>query len=171
MIVTIDPNYYKRATFKASPFIIKGTVGAVSDLIPASHYDLGGEGVAYHDNGGRDGGDMRRPDQVDIAPDNIAVGWVGSNEWLTYTVDVEEDGVYEMNAIFGSPSDIRSFSVFSWINNITGGTITVKKTSGNGYSDQQPNRSDVTLKKGIQVLKVYFDNAEYDFRGLIFTRK
>jgi len=74
-----------------------------------------------------------------------------------------------MNAIFGSPSDIRSFSVFSWIDNITGGTITVKKTGG--YGDQLPNRSDVTLKKGVQVLKVYFDNAEYDFRGLIFTKK
>jgi hypothetical protein len=169
MIVTIDPNYYKRAPFNTTPFVIKGTVGVASDFIPASNYDFGGEGVAYHDNGGRDGGDMRRPDQVDIAGDNIAVGWVGSNEWLSYTVNVEEDGVYEMNAIFGSPSDIRSFSVFSWIDNITGGTITVKKTGG--YGDQLPNRSDVTLKKGVQVLKVYFDNAEYDFRGLIFTKK
>lgn len=169
MIVTIDPNYYKRAPFNGTPFIIKGTVGVASDFIPASNYDLGGEGVAYHDNGGRDGGQFRRPDQVDIADNNIVVGWIGSNEWLSYTVDVEEDGVYELNAEFGSPDADRSFSVFSWINNITGGTIVVNRTGSHG--DQKPNRSNVTLKKGLQVLRVYFDNANYDLKGMTFTRK
>jgi len=170
MIVTIDPNYYKRAPFNGTPFVIKGTIDAASDFIPASNYDFGGEGVAYHDNGGRDGGQFRRPDEVDIADNNITIGWTGSNEWLSYTVDVEEDGIYEMNAIFGAPDPNFTFSVFSWINNITGGTLVVKQTPG-GYGEQLPNLSRVTLKKGRQVIRVYFDNARYDFRGLIFTRK
>jgi hypothetical protein len=169
MIVTIDPNFYKRAPFNGTPFIIKGAIGVESAFIPASNYDFGGEGVAYHDNGGRDGGQFRRPDQVDIADNNIVVGWIGSNEWLSYTVDVEEDGVYELNAEFGTPDADRSFSVFSWINNITGGTIVVTKTGSHG--DQKPNRSNVTLKKGVQVLRVYFDNANYDLKGMTFTRK
>ncbi|WP_285056114.1 hypothetical protein [Pedobacter ginsengisoli] len=170
MLVTIDPNYYKRTPFNGTPFVIKGTVGVASDFIPASNYDFGGEGVAYHDNGGRDGGQFRRPDQVDIADNNITIGWTGSNEWLSYTVNVEEDGVYEMNAIFGAPDPNFTYSVFSWINNITGGTLVAAKTPG-GYGDQQPNLSTVTLKKGQQVIKMYFDNARYDFRGFIFTRK
>lgn len=170
MIVVIDPGYYKRAPFNATPFIIKGTIDVASDFIPGSNYDLGGEGVAYHDNGGRDGGQFRRPDQVDIADNNITIGWTGTGEWLSYTVDVEADGEYEMNAIIGAPNTGRSYSVFSGIDIITGGTLPVIKTPG-GYGDQQPNYSRVILKKGVQVLKVYFDNAEYDYKGLIFTRK
>jgi hypothetical protein len=170
MIITFDPAYYKRAPFKGTPFIIKGTPGVASDFIPASNYDLGGEGIAYHDNGGRDGGQFRRPDQVDVGDNDITIGWTGDGEWLTYTVDVEEAGLYEMNAIFGAPDPGFTYSVFSGLDIITGGTLIAAKTGG-GYGDQQPNRTDVTLKKGVQVLKVYFDRARYDFRGLIFTKK
>jgi hypothetical protein len=170
MIVTFDPAFYNRAPFNGTPFLIKGTIGVESDFIPGSNYDLGGEGVAYHDNGGRDGGQFRRPDQVDIADNNITIGWTGAGEWLSYTVNVEAAGEYELNAIIGGQDEGRSFSVFSGIDNITGGTITVIKTPG-GYGDQQPNRSRVTLKQGIQVIKFYMDNPNYDYKGMIFTRK
>jgi hypothetical protein len=170
VILVIDPAYFKRASFNVTPFLIKNTVAVESQFIPASNYDLGGEGVGYHDDTNRDGGQFRRPDPVDVGDNNITVGWTSSGEWLTYTVDVEEDGVYDLNAIIGGQDDGRSYSVYSGAQNISGGgTLPVIKTPG-GYGDQQPNYSSVSLKKGPQVIKFQMDNANYDFKGLIFTK-
>jgi len=167
-IILIDPDHFRKP-FNGTPFLIKGTIGVASDFIPASNYDFGGARVAYFDNGGRDGGQFRRPDEVDISGDNIVVGWTGDDEWLSYTVNVEEEGNYELNAIIGAPGDDGRYSVFFGYDNVTG-ILASKKTPGS-YGDQQPNLSMVHLKKGRQVMRFYMNRGAYDVRGYIFTRK
>ena len=167
IVVVIDPDYFR--PFNGVPFVISGIINQASAFIPASHYDLGGQGVAFNDNGSRDGGQFRRPDNVDIGDNNITVGWTSSNEWLTYTVIVEEDGVYELNAIIGAPGTNGRYSVFFGDVNVTG-ILASKKTPGS-YGDQQPNLSTVQLKKGKYVMKFYMNVGAYDVRGYIFTRK
>jgi len=168
VIIVMDVAYYKRASFNAAPFAINGGVGTVSDFIPASNYDLGGEGVAYHDNGGRDGGQFRRPDQVDISDNNITVGWTGDGEWLSYTVDVKEAGKYSLNSIIGAPGTDGRYSVFFGIDNVTN-VLSSRKTAGS-YGDQRPNYSLVNLKAGVQVMRFFMDRGAYDVRGYQFTK-
>ena len=167
IVVVIDPDYFR--PFNGVPFVISGIINQASAFIPASHYDLGGQGVAFNDDGGRNGGQFRRPDNVDIGDNNITVGWTSSNEWLTYSVIVEEDGVYELNAIIGAPGTNGRYSVFFGDVNVTG-ILASKKTAGS-YGDQQPNLSTVQLKKGKYVMKFYMNVGAYDVRGYIFTRK
>lgn len=157
--------------YNNTPFIISGVIGQASAPIYAAYYDLGGEGVAYHDNGGRDGGDFRRPDEVDIggnAPEWV-VGWTGDGEWLTYSVNVEEAGEYELNARIGSPNNKGRFSV-SFNDVMVADTLAVKQTPGD-YGDQQPNYYTLKLQKGLQIMKIYMNVATYDIKGFIFTRK
>lgn len=168
IIVVVDPSFYLRSPFNGTPFLIKKEIGVESDFIPASNYDFGGKGIAWFDNGGRDGGQFRRPDEVDIADNNITVGWTASGEWLSYTVNVEESGTYQMNAIIGSPDANRAYTVYSGVRDLAG-TLVPNKTPG-GYGDQQPNYKNVHLDAGIQVIRFYMDNANYDYRGLIFKR-
>lgn len=167
-IVVIDPDYFRKP-YNGTPFKIKGTIGVASDKIFASHYDLGGPRVAYFDNGGRDGSQFRRPDEVDIADNNMTVGWTADGEWLSYTVEVEETGEYELNAIIGAPNNDGRYSVFFGYENITG-VLASKQTPG-GYGDQQPNLSTVQLKKGKHVMRFFMDRGIYDVQGYIFTRK
>ncbi|MBN1782821.1 aryl-sulfate sulfotransferase [bacterium] len=67
----------------------------IPGLIECEEYDFGGEGIAFHDDGGKDGnGDFRPADNVDVqdAEDgngSLNVGWTNDGEWLEYTVDVE----------------------------------------------------------------------------------
>jgi len=168
LVVLFDPTHLGRKPFNATPFIIKGGVGAESDFIPASNYDLGGEGVAYHDNNTRDGGQFRRPDPVDIGDNNITVGWTESGEWLTYTVDVQGDGLYSLNAIIGSPNTDSQYSVYFGTTNVTG-VQTARQTAG-GYGDQKANYTLVTLKKGLQVMRFHMDRVPYDVMGVKITK-
>ncbi|MFP5079785.1 hypothetical protein [Pedobacter sp. JCM 36344] len=182
IVVIIDGNNLSRPyignettlvrPYTGTPFVISGTIDQASELIPAAIYDLGGEGVAFHDNGGKDGATGFRPnDQVDIANNipRVAVGWTGDGEWLTYTVNVEADGTYELNSIIGSAGDEGRYTIFFDGVAITP-LLSAKKTPG-AYGDQQPNYTTVSLKKGRHIFKFFMNRATYDVKGWIFTRK
>ncbi|MGY3054185.1 hypothetical protein ACVWYG_002391 [Pedobacter sp. UYEF25] len=157
--------------YNGTPFTISGVIGQTSPTIFAAYYDMGGEGVAYHDNGGRDGGDFRRPDEVDIggnAPEYV-VGWTGDGEWLTYSVVVQETGDYEFNAIIGAPGTNGRYSLFMDDVNISG--ILASNQTPGAYGDLRPNLSMVHLTKGSHILKFFMNVGAYDFKGMAFTRK
>nr|WP_294869812.1 DUF1735 domain-containing protein [uncultured Pedobacter sp.] len=170
IVVVIDPDHFR--PYNGTPFLIKGAIGAVSDMIPAAQYDFGGEGVAFHDTGGKDGvGDYRPNDNVDVGdytPRSV-VGWTSDGEWLTYTVNVEETGEYELNSLIGAPGDNGRYTVYFDGVDITG-TLAAGKTPGQ-YGDQQPNRTTVQLTKGRHIMKFFMNVGAYDVRGWIFTRK
>ena len=72
--------------------------------IQAEDYDLGGEGISYHDTtlGTNYGGSTHRTDNdVDVGSCSdgtgcLNVGWVDNGEWLEYTVNVTA-GTYDIN--------------------------------------------------------------------------
>jgi hypothetical protein len=167
----IDPNFFR--PYYGTPFVIKGAIGAVSDPIYLAYYDFGGQGVAYNDNNTKDGdGSWRLPDFVDVHPDyspRSVVGWCANGEWLTYSVDIQEDGVYEMNILIGASSTSGRISAYMDNEKITPTQIIPINTGSNG--NQLPNRSNVTLKKGRKIFKLVWDIANFDNRGVIFTRK
>ena len=83
----------------------------IPGLINAADYDIGNRGIAYEDTdywatsgtpGGGNSGRSYRNDGVDIEvstdPEGFEynVGFTERLEWLEYTVDVLEDGVYEI---------------------------------------------------------------------------
>jgi len=78
-----------------------GTPLQIPGMIEAEYYDLGGEGIAYHDSSsGNDGGALRNED-VDIEPTSddgggYDVGWINDGEWLRYTVNVAAAGNYDI---------------------------------------------------------------------------
>jgi hypothetical protein len=182
IIVVIDGNNLSRPyvgseavlarPYTGTPFVISGTIDKASEMIPAAIYDLGGEGIAFHDDGGKDGVSAFRPDdKVDVGdylPRSV-VGWTNDNEWLTYTVNVEADGTYELNSIIGSNGNDGKYTIYFDGVAITP-TLSAKGTPG-AYGDQQPNYTTVSLKKGRHIFKFFMNRATYDVKGWIFTRK
>ena len=71
------------------------------DIIEAEDYDVGGEGVSYHDDNSKTGlTDIRPEDNVDIgskgeASNGYMVKDTEDGEWLEYTIDATE-GVYDI---------------------------------------------------------------------------
>ena len=70
------------------------TANKIPGIIQAENYDLGGEGVAYHDaTATDDGSGFRTNDGVDLEATTDAgagynLGWTAAGEWINYTVTV-----------------------------------------------------------------------------------
>jgi hypothetical protein len=113
------PADYKGKSWKDKPQEIPGKVWM-------AYYDVGGEGVAYHDvdkanhgsgelnRGPDEKNNFRKDEGVDISYTKAAfdkwkdggktldeneyyVGWTSPEEWTNYTVDVKEAGTYVVN--------------------------------------------------------------------------
>ncbi len=73
---------------------------AAPGIIEAEDFDVGGEGIAYHDvdpgnNGYAFGIPCRTNENVDVGlvgQGGCSVGWTAQGEWLEYTVDFAGDG-------------------------------------------------------------------------------
>jgi len=85
--------------------------------VQAENYDLGGEGVAYHDTTARNEGGLYRHDDVDIervdsGDSTPNIGWIRSGEWLTYTVNVSRAGTYDATFRVATKYSGRSLDVY-----------------------------------------------------------
>lgn len=85
-----------------------GSPITVPGIVQAEFYDIGGEGVAYHDYDEINWGiPFRGDDGVDIEASNDVgggynIGWIEDGEWLEYTIDVPTDGMYKVTPVIAS---------------------------------------------------------------------
>ncbi len=88
-----------------------GTLHPVPGKVEAEDFDLGGEGVAYHDNSvANQGNQYRTTEGVDIENCNEGtynLGYVNNGEWLEYSLDVTQTGIYTITLRVASPNANR----------------------------------------------------------------
>ncbi len=79
-------------------------LNAVPGTIQAEDYDIGGEGLAYHDSDDNNQVGEYRDDAVDIGTGGTGyvVAYMATDEWLEYTIKVEKDGSYDMIVAYSS---------------------------------------------------------------------
>ncbi len=88
-------NWIEFTQIPSSPY--SGTPISLPGKLQAEEYDLGGEGIAYHDTTAGNTGNDFRTDDVDITDQygGHVVAWVTEEEWLKYTVDAAA-GTYDI---------------------------------------------------------------------------
>src|SRR5947207_14464365 len=72
---------------------------ALPGLVEAENFDVGGEGVGYHDGDAtNNGGAYRTTEGVDIslADGSLVVSNFDTGEWLRFTVNVAQERSYEI---------------------------------------------------------------------------
>ncbi len=124
---------YKGRPFQDTKY--DGKAQKIPGRVMCAYYDLGGEGVAYHDTTKENHGsgmlnpangdylnEFRMNESVDTSftkPDFDAteknlvnpelkmfyVGWTDEGEWLNYTVDVDKSGNYSVDFLFSAAVD------------------------------------------------------------------
>ena len=152
---------------------------AIPGTIQAEDYDLGGEGVAYHDTTTGNSGSAYRSDGVDIETigATTAVGWIRNGEWLGYTVNVTQAGSYLVTARVASPNTERLFTL--WVDGNQMVTLEVPDTGS--FETFAPaivpvNHEDgwyypvpVTLKAGTHTLKLVFSGDGQNLDWVAFA--
>lgn len=124
--------------------------------IEAEDYDVGGEGVAYHDTDpGNNGGQYRPAEDVDIetcsdAGGGFNVGWLAQSEWTEYTVDVPVAGDHTFDIRVASASTGGTLHLeFNGIDET--GNIAVPVTGG--WQTWTTVSATANLAAGIQTMR------------------
>ena len=107
-----------------------GTAWSTNNLIQAENFDIGGEGVAYHDTTTDNIGESYRNTGVDI--ENGDVIYVEAGEWQKYTISVPTAGTYTLMAHVASSGTGGTFhaSITDGANTRTTSSVTLPDTGG-----------------------------------------
>ncbi|MBN2806591.1 MAG: carbohydrate-binding protein [Prolixibacteraceae bacterium] len=163
--------------------IANGEEGAQLDKIFISNYDNkpSGKGTAavricnniIHQVPGKIEAELFA-DQYGIQTENTGdtgggqnVGWIDSNDWLEYTIDVETDTVYSATFRCASPGSGGAISMF--LDDVKVGYITVTGT-GN-WQTYQSFSTDIPLKAGEHTLKLLVTTGGFNFNWFMLEKK
>ena len=149
------------------PYVVGGHT--IPGVIEAEFFDTGGEGVAYSDatpaNSGRA---LRTTEGVDIwnpfLTVNNTIGKIEEGEWLEYTVNVEDNALYSVEARVASGVEPGAMTLS--IDGIDIGSIDVMST-GDWWTFSSAS-TDVSLTAGEHILRLTFtDGGNFNFDKLI----
>jgi hypothetical protein len=140
-------------------------------VIEAENYDFGGEGVAYHDSDTDNvGAEYRIFDAVDIEARDAGgyhVGYVEPGEWIEYTVDVADSGLY--NVAF----ELASLDGGGRIHILVGlvGTDRLIVPTTNSWQTTTTLNTEIELAAGIQVMRLNIITIpEYNIDRITFSK-
>ena len=150
--------------YNGIPFQIPGT-------IKLEEYDLGGEGVAYHDTDENRKMVFRTDEDVDVVESkNVSgdyfIGFIEPDEWIEYSVDVQTEGDYDLIVSYASGEGGGSFYLLLDGNPI-GETIRADGTGG-WQSFETKTISGFNLPEGEHILRVYMETGDFNLNYLEF---
>jgi hypothetical protein len=158
-----------RITAAPSPTPYTGTPIPIPGTWEAENFDLGGEGVAYHDNAvGNAGGQYRPSENVDLFVSNDSAGGAyivrnfENGEWLNYTINVPTAGNYDVELRVATNFDFPDRSYRLELDGTpVPGTVVLPDTGG-WTTYQWAGKKTIFLSAGQHLLKVvsvqqYFD--------------
>jgi beta-glucanase (GH16 family) len=102
--------------FKMNSTSYSSTPVALPGRIEAERFDNGGQGFAYHDSDAANNGGQYRTTSVDIDAnaDGYAgyhIGWMNTDEWLTYSVNLTKSTNYGFTFRVASPYAGKTFYI------------------------------------------------------------
>ncbi len=147
------------------------SVHVVPGVINATYFDMGGEGVGYHDYDDSNSGNGIRQDQAvdtEFRIEEGSIGGIQTGEWLEYTIDVQEEGTYTFEILFATPSRSGKFHIT--INGIDITGTTNVRITGDYNKFKSTTIENIALEKGEQVMRIYFDFAFYNMGTITISK-
>jgi len=156
-----------------SPYL--GILKTTSDVIEAEDFNSGGQGIAYWSNNtGYNSGALRKDENIIIMESRrygmYYVTNTSAKEYINYTFEVLEDGIYDIEFTIGAVSqspELKFYIDFDWFKNSNPRRYTAPyATIPNLPTVTVP---EITLTKGIHTMNfypqgnVYFD--KFSFRN------
>lgn len=146
-----------------------GTPPVVPGVIQAEDYDLGGEGIAYHDANANNIGLAYRPSEgvdIEIGPQGPDVYWITAGEWIEWTFEVGVAGTFTFAPSVATIPGFGSFRLF--VDNVdVSGVRPVPSTGGWQFWRDEPV-TGVALDAGVHILRLEAD-SQSDPTGWLFS--
>ena len=157
--------------------------GAISlpGTLQFEDFDEGGEGFTFHDSDAQDEGKANyRTDNegVDIVTGNngYALGYTATGEWLEYTVDVQQEGIYAFEAYASHGNNVQAGFTVSLVTdgqNTQLANVNVTQTDDNQWSTYKKftGTFSKSLPAGQQILRVAITGPYINLDKMVLTCK
>lgn len=154
----------EQTPFNNLPFEVSANENTT--VIPFREYDNGGSGIAYFDNtiGQEIAGTFRTNENVDVAGNTV--GFTEADEWLEYTINVAEAGLY--NITINTTSEFAGKAHFSVNGENISGTINTPNT-GSFSTNYTDTVVTVPLEAGEQILRFTIDQGPINLDNMTFS--
>ncbi len=159
----------EQVPFLGSPFTIPGE-------IESGHYDKFeggiGQNISYFDMSLNNEGDFRIDEYVDVLTvtnEGATVGWNNAGEWLEYSINVEEAGLYDLSFRFASGNSNGGGPIHF---EIDGNTISpsIQMSTTNDWDNwSTKNVSNIELTEGEHILRLVVDDGEFNIGKMTFS--
>lgn len=154
-----------------------GTRWTIPGAIEPGRYDFFeggfGQNISYFDLSPGNNGNFRMDESVDAVlgtAEGVTVGWIDGGEWLEYSVNVAQSGLYSFafrfasaNAAGGGPFRLE----------LSGQPITenISVSNSSGWNTWSTRTiTNVPLTAGEHILRVVFLSGEFNLGRMTFTR-
>jgi len=162
---------YTHSPYLGKPVLLPGAV-------EMENYNLGGEGIAYHDSdpfinqGNQYGNNYRVNEGVDIQPTidlggGYNIGWLSNGEWLNYFIDISKSGHYKITTRVASPNNSGGFKIEIDGIDKTGNLIVPSTGDWQNWTDVICD--NVYLEQGVHLLTVHIMNGGFNINKMIFS--
>jgi hypothetical protein len=180
--------------YRGTPW--NGTPATIPGIVQAELFDIGGEGVAFHDTDDVNRGNgvqnaaltspeatFRRNEAVDLsfmsavdrtiggapeAANQLYVGWIQPGEWLSFTVRVTEAGTFAVGVHCAAPGDGAQLAL-EIADGRNLGPFVLPRT-GSYRAWEHWATSTLSLAAGVHLITVRFPTAGANLNYLSFTR-
>ncbi|MBQ0021664.1 MAG: endo-1,4-beta-xylanase [Prevotellaceae bacterium] len=142
----------------------KNTIAEIPGVIQAENFDSGADGIAFHDNNSKKEGDAAsyRSDTggIDIVNGGTgkAIGYCEVGEWMEYTVNVKEAGLYSYDISYSAPEEGAAISLAlsksGELTPLTDNKVVLAKTNSWSTYKTAHNRLSIPLEAGEQVIRL-----------------
>lgn len=151
-----------------------GTPTTIPGTIECENYDLGGQNVAYYDTDTQNSGGQYRPSEgVDIetcsdAGGGYDIGYTANNEWLKYTISVQESGTYQIGARIAANAAGGALHFEIDGTDVTG--LMAVNATGGWQSWTTITSKSFTLSAGIHQLKLFVNVAGFNINKVTILK-
>lgn len=132
-----------------------------------------GQGFAYFDASPGNAGGFRPNEDVDATEVNgegATIGWVDSGEWLEYTVEVVESGIYSLSIRVACDLDAGAGPFHFELNGERISPDFSVASTGGWDSFQTASFEGIQLPAGRQVLRLQVTSGQFNFGRMTFSR-
>ncbi len=156
-----------------------GTAWAIPGTLEAGKYDIfeGGKGqnISYNDVTTTSLGNFRTNEYVDASLSNTEgayVGWLEAGEWLEYTVNIEQAGLYTLSFRYASGNKAGGGPFHLELDGqAVTADIQVPSTSSTVWDIWATKTvNDIPLVPGLHILRIAFSSGEFNLAKMTFTR-
>lgn len=147
----------------------KNTIEELPGKIQFENFDTGADGIAFHDANANKQGDgaSYRSDTggIDVVKggSGYAIGYTEAGEWMEYTVDVKEAGLYSYDIYYSAPDDGAAINISladeNGLKSLTSAKEVLAKTGDWSTYKTAHGRMLIPLEEGKQRIRVRIESG------------